>query len=43
MKLNKENQDFKYKLFIEQMEQRHRNEIAKLQSHIDTLKNNKWF
>ena len=43
MELNNENQDFKYKLFMEQMEQRHRNEIAELRSQIDTLKNKRWF
>ena len=39
MELNNENQDFKYKLFMDQMEKRHQNEIAELRSHIETLKN----
>jgi len=43
MELNNENQDFKYKLFMEQMEHRHQNEITELRSHIDTLKKQQWF
>jgi hypothetical protein len=43
MELNNENQDFKYKLFMESMEHRHQNEIAELRSHIETLKKSRWF
>jgi hypothetical protein len=43
MELNNENQDFKYKLFMEQMEHRHQNEITELRAHIDTLKKSRWF
>lgn len=39
MELNNENQDFKYKVFMDQMERRHQNEIAELRSHLETLKN----
>lgn len=43
MELNNENQNFKYELFIEKMEQRHKNEIAELREHIDILKSKSWF
>jgi hypothetical protein len=43
MELNNENQDFKYKLFMEQMDRRHQNEITELRSHIETLKKQQWF
>ena len=45
MELNNENQDFKYKIFMDRMEDRHRNEISELRSHIETLQrqNDRWF
>ena len=45
MELNNENQDFKYKIFMDRMEDRHRNEISELRSHIETLQrqNERWF
>lgn len=43
MELNNENQNFKYELFMEKMEQRHKNEIAELREHIDILKSKSWF
>ena len=43
MELNNENQNFKYELFIEKMEQRHKNEIAELREHIEILKSKSWF
>jgi len=45
MELNNENQEFKYQLFVDQVERRHKNEIAELRAHIETLQrqNRAWF
>jgi len=45
MELNNENQEFKYQVFMDQMERRHKNEINDLRSQIETLhrRNNAWF